>query len=268
MAETLDSAREEAMNLFEEQTIDDAEVVEDTTADETSEEVEEDTPVDEVPAVSEESTEEVSAEQQAAADAANTAQIAAETAAAKDAELQQALEAMKQMQEQNAQLQEQISELSKVNEQHLIEETMQMPTLDVNGLAFADEATVKAAQEKYAQDMAEYIKQPLMKELSPFIEQAKEGQRIKQRDEIVEALNRFTRVNKRVKAPTVEEFKKMLEEAADIISKQEEQGIVAISENHDNYPKKLLLIDDAPLLLFAKGRSDDLSQSVECSPRQ
>ena len=189
MAETLDSAREEAMNLFEEQTIDDAEVVEDTTADEASEEVEEDTPVDEVPPVSEESTEEVSAEQQTAADAANTAQIAAETAAAKDAELQQALEAMKQMQEQNAQLQEQISELSKVNEQHLIEETMQMPTLDVNGLAFADEATVKAAQEKYAQDMAEYIKQPLMKELSPFIEQAKEGQRIKQRDEIVEALS-------------------------------------------------------------------------------
>ncbi len=193
MAENFDNAREETMSLFEEQTIDDAEVIEDASADDAAEEIEEDTPVEEVPPVSEESVnegaEEMSTEQQTAAEAANTAQIAAETAAAKDAELQQALAAMKQMQEQNAQLQAQIAELSKVNEENLVEDAMTMPSLDVNGLAFADEATVKAAQEKYAHDMAEYIKKPLMKELEPFIAQAKEGQRIKDRDETIEALS-------------------------------------------------------------------------------
>lgn len=192
MAENFDNAREETLNLFEEQTIDDAEVTDDVPAEDITEEIpedtEEDTPAPEVPPV-ENPEEPVTPDQQAAQDAANTAQIAAETAAAKDAELQQALTAVRQMQEQNGQLQEQIAELSKVNEQNLVEDAMEMPSLDINGLAFADEETIKAAQQKYAQDMAEYIKKPLMKELEPFIAQAKEGQRIKDRDATLEALS-------------------------------------------------------------------------------
>ena len=188
MAENFDNAREETMNLFEEQTIDDAEVIEDTPEETAPEEVEEDTPAEEVPPV-ENPTDAVSPEQQATEVAADTAQIAAETAAAKDAELQQALAAIQQMQEQNAQLQAQIAELSKTNEQNLVEDAMTMPSLDVNGLAFADEETIKAAQQKYALDMADFIKKPLMKELEPFIAQAKEGQRIKDRDETIEALS-------------------------------------------------------------------------------
>lgn len=188
MAENFDNAREETLNMFEEQTIDDAEVTEDVSAEETPEEVEEDTPAEEVPPV-ENPGEAVTPEQQAMQDAADTAQIAAETAAQKDAELQQALATIQQMQEQNAQLTQQIAELSNVNEQNVVEEAMQMPTLDVNGLAFATEEEIAQAQAEYARQMAEFVKAGVMKEVSPFVEQAKEGLYQKEKSQTISALS-------------------------------------------------------------------------------
>ena len=190
MAENFDNAREETMNLFEEQTIDDAEVTDDVpvedTPDDIPNEAEENAP--DVPQV-DNPEEDMTPEQQAAEEAANTAQIAAEAAAQREAELQQALATIQQMQAQNAQLTQQIAELSNVNEQNLVEEAMEMPFLDVSGLAFADEETIKAAQRKYAQDVAEYVKKPLMKELEPFIAQAQEGLKAKEREAAINLLS-------------------------------------------------------------------------------
>ena len=122
-------------------------------------------------------------------DAVNTAEIAAQAAQQKDAELQQALQQIEALRMQNEQMQGTLAELSRQNEENLIEEAMQMPTLDVNGLAFATEDEVKQAQSNYAQQMAEFVKAGVMKDLSPFVEQAKEGQRQKEQSEMISALS-------------------------------------------------------------------------------
>ena len=107
-------------------------------------------------------------------DAVNTAEIAAQAAQEKDMQLQQALQELEALKAQNQQMQGTLDELSKKNEENLIEEAMEMPTLDVNGLAFATEEEVAQAQADYAKQMAEFVKAGVMKEVSPFVEQAKD----------------------------------------------------------------------------------------------
>ena len=121
--------------------------------------------------------------------AVKTAETAAQVAQERDMQLQQALQELEAIKAQNQQMQGAIQELSKKNEENLIEEAMQMPTLDINGLAFADEATIANAQNEYAQKMAEFVKGDVMREVAPFVEQAKEGQRLKEQSEMVELLS-------------------------------------------------------------------------------
>ena len=120
--------------------------------------------------------------------AVNTAEVAAQVAQEKDMQLQQVLQELETLKVQNQQMQGTIEELSKKNEENLIEEAMQMPTLDINGLAFADEETIAKAQAEYAQKMAEYVKGDVMREVSPFVEQAKEGIYQKEKAETLAAL--------------------------------------------------------------------------------
>ena len=122
-------------------------------------------------------------------EAVNTAEIAAQTAQQKDAELQQALQQLEALRMQNEQMQGTLAELSRQNEENLIEEAMQMPTLDVNGLAFATEEEIAQAQANYAQQMSEYVKAGVMKEVSPFVEQAKQGMYQKEKSEMISALS-------------------------------------------------------------------------------
>lgn len=122
-------------------------------------------------------------------DAVNTAEIAAQAAQEKDAQLQQALQEIEALKAQNQQMQGTLEELSKQNEENLIEEAMQMPTLDVNALAFATEEEVAQAQANYAQQMAEFVKAGVMKEVSPFVEQAKEGIYQKEKADAISALS-------------------------------------------------------------------------------
>ena len=122
-------------------------------------------------------------------DAVNTAEIAAQAAQEKDAQLQQALQEIEALKAQNQQMQGTLAELSKKNEENLIEEAMQMPTLDVNALAFATEDEVAQAQANYAQQMAEFVKAGVMKEVSPFVEQAKEGIYQKEKADAISALS-------------------------------------------------------------------------------
>ena len=122
-------------------------------------------------------------------DAVNTAEIAAQAAQEKDTQLQHALQELEALKAQNQQMQGTLEELSKKNEENLIEEAMQMPTLDVNALAFATEDEVAQAQAEYAQQMAEFVKAGVMKEVSPFVEQAKEGIYQKEKAETISALS-------------------------------------------------------------------------------
>lgn len=122
-------------------------------------------------------------------EAVNTAEIAAQTAQEKDAQLQEALQQLEALRMQNEQMQGTLAELSRQNEENLIEEAMQMPTLDVNGLAFATEEEIAQAQADYAQKMSEYVKAGVMKDISPFVEQAKEGMYQKEKSEMVTALS-------------------------------------------------------------------------------
>lgn len=124
-------------------------------------------------------------------DAANTAEAAALAAADKDNQLQQAMQQIQLLQSQNQQLQGTIDEISKRNEQQIVEEALEPPVLDVSALAFADEETVKQAQAKYAADMAEYNRKQIMQELSPFVEQAKEGIYQKEKSEVISALSQI-----------------------------------------------------------------------------
>ena len=122
-------------------------------------------------------------------EAVNTAEIAAQAAQEKDMQLQQALQELEALKAQNQQMQGAIAELSRQNEENLIEEAMQMPTLDVNSLAFLTEEEIAQKQAEYAQQMAEFVKAGVMKEVSPFVEQAKEGIYQKERTETLSALS-------------------------------------------------------------------------------
>ena len=122
-------------------------------------------------------------------DAVNTAEIAAQTAQEKDTQLQQALQEIEALKAQNEQMQGTLEELSKKNEENLIEEAMQPPVLDINSLAFATEEEVAKAQAEYAQKMFEYNRNQIMNDLAPTLEYAKKGMQDAERTETISALS-------------------------------------------------------------------------------
>ena len=122
-------------------------------------------------------------------DAVNTAEVAAQVAQEKDAQLQQALREIEILRAQSQEMQGTISELSRQNEEKIIEEAMQPPVLDINGLAFATEEEVAQAQADYAQKMSEYNRQQIMKELEPTLAYAKKGMQEAERSEMLSALS-------------------------------------------------------------------------------
>ena len=134
-------------------------------------------------------------EQTALDEAAQTAELAAQVAADKDAELQQIRQQLEAERQRNIELQGTVDELSRQNEEEIVEEALQPPVLDISSLAFADEATVSAAQAKYAQEMADYNRQAFMKEFAPVIEQANEAKYAKEKDEVLSALSQVPELN-------------------------------------------------------------------------
>lgn len=123
--------------------------------------------------------------------AAQTAEVAAQIAAEKDGQLQQVLAENEALKQQNQQLQGTIDEMSRQNTENIVEDALTPPTLDINGLAFADEETQRAAMAKFAEEMSAYDRQQIMKEMSPALEYAKKGMRDAERTEVVEALSQI-----------------------------------------------------------------------------
>lgn len=121
-----------------------------------------------------------------AADVAETAALAAQEA---NNQLQGVMQENAQLRQQNAQLQELLQQMNNQNKAQVIEETMpQIPQLDFSSLAFADEAEQRAAMARYSQDMIEYSKQAILKDIAPFVEQAKKGQLEAEKSELIRAL--------------------------------------------------------------------------------
>lgn len=121
-------------------------------------------------------------------DAISAAQTAANMAEEKDNQLNQVLAELNAVREQNEALSETISQMSQANEEKIVDEATKMPVLDVASLAFADDEAIQNAQSQYAQEMSDFIKSSIMKEMSPFIEQAKEGMYQKEKNKIISAL--------------------------------------------------------------------------------
>ena len=95
-------------------------------------------------------------ENNAVDEAANVAQAAAQAAAQREQDYQRIMEENEQLRQTNNELQQTITQQSQQREQAVIEDAMQMPMLDVNRLAFEDDATVQKMQQDYANAMQKY----------------------------------------------------------------------------------------------------------------
>lgn len=124
-------------------------------------------------------------------DAIQTAEAATQAAEKQNAQLNQVMSELGAMKQQNDDLQRQLKEMSDVQKEKIVEQAIEMPTLNLDDLAFADDETKANVQREYAQKMAEYVKGDIMKEMSPFVEQAKEGLYQKEKNEVVSALSQI-----------------------------------------------------------------------------
>ncbi len=120
--------------------------------------------------------------------AAQTAEIAAQAAAQRDSQLQQAIAEIEALKEQNQQLQGAIDEISRQNTENIVKDALKPPELDINSLAFADEATQKNEMARFVEAMSAYNRKQLMNELTPAIEFAKKGMYDAEKAETIEAL--------------------------------------------------------------------------------
>jgi hypothetical protein len=128
--------------------------------------------------------------------------------------LQRAFGELQALKAENDQLKLAMTQMSDANKENVVNNAMadkplEMPMIDLSSLAFDDETTLNEKQGKYAQDMAQYIKATLMKELSPFIQQAKEGIEQKQKNEVITALSAI---------PELQDFNSMIPQLDKIIA--------------------------------------------------
>ena len=122
-------------------------------------------------------------------EAANVAQAAAQAAAQREQDYQRIMEENEQLRQTNNELQQTITQQSQQREQAIIEDAMQMPMLDVNRLAFEDDATVQKMQQDYANAMQKYVTQQVLKDVEPALQYAKDGMREKEKREMLEAFS-------------------------------------------------------------------------------
>ena len=124
-------------------------------------------------------------------EATNVAEQATQLAEQQNAELQRIMAENEQLKQRYTELEKTVSEMSEVRKEEIVEEAMAMPTIDFNELAFADADTQSKAQQEYANAMAEFVRKGVMDELSPFVEQAKAGQREKEKNEAIATLSQM-----------------------------------------------------------------------------
>lgn len=133
--------------------------------------------------------------QAAAQQATNAAAANSQQANAVMQENQQLRQALSDMQLQMRQANEALQAMQKreqqasdLQKQAIMQQTLEMPSLDMSELAFADEETAAQMQQAYADQMAKYVRGQVMREFEPYIKEANEARAAKQRDEIINAL--------------------------------------------------------------------------------
>lgn len=192
---TFDEASAATSEMFanEQVSLDDVPAAENETSPADNGQAEENQPMEETPDAGEITTAqpESSANQSMLEQATQTAEIAAQVAAERDGQLQQVIAEVEALRNQNQQLQGTIDEMSRRNEQNIIEDALKPPSFNFNDLAFADEETIRAAEAKYAADMSEYTRNQIMKELSPVLDFAKQGLNEKEKSEAITVLSRI-----------------------------------------------------------------------------
>lgn len=128
-------------------------------------------------------------------DAANVAQTAAQVAAEQEQQLQQIMAENQRLKQANSELQNTITQQSQQQQEHIIENALEMPTLDFNRLVFEDKDTAQQLQQEYMNKMQEYVKKNVLKDIEPAISYAKEGMQQKEKAELINALKEVPELN-------------------------------------------------------------------------
>ncbi|MGN0163774.1 MAG: hypothetical protein ACI4EA_09415 [Candidatus Ornithomonoglobus sp.] len=103
-------------------------------------------------------------------------------------QLAQMSQDMQAMTEQNTQLQSMVRELSAKNQEHIIKDAVEMPSLDIGGLAFASEDELRQAQTSYANQMREYVMAGIKDDpgIKSLIDEAERGRREREKQQMIE----------------------------------------------------------------------------------
>lgn len=118
--------------------------------------------------------------------AVTMAESAINTAAQSQLNFNQVLGEVEHLRQQNMQLQNLIQQMSQQQEEAIVEEMTgpTIPEIDLSALAFDDPDTVKEKQVEYARHMSDFVKNSLMSELAPVIDEVKAGIQEKERRQI------------------------------------------------------------------------------------
>lgn len=129
------------------------------------------------------------ASQEQTEQAIQTAETAAQAAIHQNQETQILLQQMQELSQQNAKMQELISQMNEQQKEAVVEEAMEEPVLDIASLAFDDEETIRQKQSKYAADMARYMESRVLEKVQPYIDQAEEARMEKEKAQVLDALS-------------------------------------------------------------------------------
>ena len=104
-------------------------------------------------------------------------------------QIQQILAENQQLRSANEELQKTITQQSDEQEGKI--EEMALPQLDLSDVAFDDEETLAQKQKVYAQKMADYVRQGIMSELAPYLDEAKRGIEQKEQEDTINFLEQM-----------------------------------------------------------------------------
>lgn len=125
--------------------------------------------------------------------AVTTAEVAANLASGQAQQIAQMEQQINELTLRNGQLTNTIEQMSQQAQQSVVDQAVPPPappTIDFETLAFADEATRNETLAKYNNDLIDYQKSNIMKELDPFIKEAKRGAEAREKAELYSILEK------------------------------------------------------------------------------
>lgn len=123
----------------------------------------------------------------------NTLETAVATAEQTLAMLQQERAANEQLRQRLAEMEkasaQQSEQVAEAEENRALND--EMPTLDLSGMAFDDDETIRRKQAEYTQKVLDYSQKRIMNELEPYIAEAREGLAAKERAQTLSQLGQI-----------------------------------------------------------------------------